>query len=78
MSEPAMIEMLRKALVEARRWIGDGDLSDGMHRDIWTPRYRAAVDMVDGALSASQPVAVLAQAEPDAHDARGTTPPPKV
>jgi hypothetical protein len=73
MSEPAMIEMLRKALVEARRWIGDGDLSDGMHRDIWTPRYRAAVDMVDGALSASQPVAVLAQAEPDAHDARGTT-----
>jgi hypothetical protein len=41
----------RDALMEARRWIGDGDLGDGMHRDIWTPRYAAAVDQVDGALS---------------------------
>lgn len=41
----------RVALVEARRWIGDGDLGDGMHRSIWTPRYAAAVDLIDAALS---------------------------
>lgn len=48
----AECERLREALVEARRWIGDGDLGDGFHRDIWTPRYRAAVDKVDAALAA--------------------------
>lgn len=46
---------LREALIEARRWIGDGDLGDGLHRDIWTPRYREAIDMIDAALTAAQP-----------------------
>ena len=44
------IERLRAALTEARRWIGDGELSDGLHHDYWTPEYRAAVAMVDAAL----------------------------
>jgi hypothetical protein len=44
---------LREALVEARRWIGDGEFSDGLHRDLWTPQYKAAVDKVDEALAAS-------------------------
>jgi hypothetical protein len=44
------IEMLEQALVEARRWIGDGDLADGLHRDHWTPRYALAVALVDAAL----------------------------
>ena len=47
---PATETVLRAALVEARRWIGDGDLSDGLHRDHWTPQYRAAVDMIDAVL----------------------------
>jgi len=44
------IERLRAALTEARRWIGDGDLSDGLAAEHWTPFYRAAVEMVDAAL----------------------------
>lgn len=46
----AEIERLRAALTEARRWIGDGEFSDGLHHDYWTPEYRAAVAMVDAAL----------------------------
>lgn len=44
------IERLRAALTEARRWMGDGEFSDGLHHDYWTPEYRAAVAMVDAAL----------------------------
>ena len=43
-------ERLRAALTEARRWIGDGEFSDGLHHDYWTPEYRAAVALVDAAL----------------------------
>jgi hypothetical protein len=42
---------LLSALKEARRWIGDGDLSDGMEREIWTQKYAAAVDLVDAAIA---------------------------
>jgi hypothetical protein len=44
-------ERLRSALEEARRWIGDGEFSDGLHREHWTPNYCAVVDMVDAALT---------------------------
>lgn len=44
---------LLTALREARRWIGDGDLSDYIAREIWTPEYAAVVDMVDAALNSS-------------------------
>lgn len=44
-------DRLRDALTEARRWIGDGDLSDGLAREYWTPEYAAAVDLVDVALT---------------------------
>lgn len=44
------IERLRSTLTEARRWIGDGEFSDGLHHDYWTPEYKAAVAMVDAAL----------------------------
>ena len=44
---PELLEALR----EARRWIGDGDMSDGMDRSIWTPEYAAVVDQVDAALA---------------------------
>jgi hypothetical protein len=42
------------ALREARRWIGDGDMSDGMDRSIWTPAYAAVVDQVDAAIARMQ------------------------
>lgn len=42
---------LMEALKEARRWIGDGDMSDGMDRSIWTPKYAAVVDLVDAAIA---------------------------
>lgn len=42
---------LLEALKEARRWIGGGDMSDGMAREIWTPAYAATVDMVDAAIA---------------------------
>lgn len=45
---------LMEALEEARRWIGDGDMGDGMAREIWTPKYAAAVDMVDAAIASAQ------------------------
>lgn len=45
------VDTLKAALIEARRWIGDGDLADGLHRDHWTPRYRAAIDMIDATLA---------------------------
>jgi len=45
------IGKLRAALVEARRWIGDGDLSDGLSKEYWTAEYAAAVSMVDAALA---------------------------
>lgn len=46
-------DALGKALLQARRWIGDGDLADGLHRDIWTARYKAVVALVDFTLSSS-------------------------
>jgi hypothetical protein len=49
-AQPAAQPLL-EALREARRWIGDGDLSDGMHSDTWTPRYAAAIAMIDAALA---------------------------
>lgn len=50
----AQRDELLEALKEARRWIGDGDMSDGMAREIWTPKYAAAVDMVDAAISSAE------------------------
>lgn len=44
------IDELHAALTEARKWIGDGPLSDGLDREYWTPEYIAAVDMVDAVL----------------------------
>jgi hypothetical protein len=43
----------RSALREARKWIGDGEFSDGLAREHWTPAYAAVVDMVDVALAPS-------------------------
>lgn len=54
----AAVAELIGALREARRWIGDGDMSDGMHRSIWTPAYAAVVDQVDVALARAQGVTV--------------------
>jgi hypothetical protein len=54
---PKMAErskVLESALREARRWIGDGDMGDGMDREIWTPAYAAVVDLVDAALTFAQ------------------------
>lgn len=51
----ARIVALESALTEARRWLGDGDMSDGMEREIWTPAYASVVDLVDAALRDSQP-----------------------
>ena len=42
---------LLAALKEARRWIGDGECSDGLAREHWTPEYRAAVDRIDAAIT---------------------------
>jgi hypothetical protein len=44
---PALLASLR----EARRWVGDGDMGDGMHRSIWTPAYAALVDQIDAAIT---------------------------
>lgn len=45
------IERLRAALVEARRWIGDGDCSaDAGMKSYWTDKYSGAIKMVDEAL----------------------------
>lgn len=44
------VDELHAALTEARKWIGDGPLSDGLDREYWTPEYIAAVDMVDAVL----------------------------
>lgn len=44
------IEQLEATLREARKWIGDGEFSDGLHRDHWTPMYATVVDLVDAAL----------------------------
>jgi UTP:GlnB (protein PII) uridylyltransferase len=41
---------LRLALAEARRWIGDGECSDGLARSYWTPEYVSAVGIIDAAL----------------------------
>lgn len=40
-----------EALHEARKWIGDGEYSDGLAREHWTPEYAALVDKVDAALA---------------------------
>lgn len=42
---------LLAALKEARRWIGDGECSDGLAREHWTQEYRAAVDRIDAAIA---------------------------
>ena len=44
-------DILMEALTEARRWIGDGECSDGLAREYWTPEYRAAVDRIDAAIA---------------------------
>lgn len=49
-----LVSQLVGALEESRRWIGDGECSEGLHRDLWTPEYRAAVDQVDAALTAAK------------------------
>lgn len=48
---------LRDTLREARRWIGDGDMGDGLHRSIWTPAYTAIVDRVDAAIATTEQAA---------------------
>jgi hypothetical protein len=48
------IAQLEAALREARRWIGDGECSDGLDRGHWTPEYAAAVDLVDAALGSAK------------------------
>lgn len=45
---------LRDTLREARRWIGDGDMGDGLHRSIWTPAYAAIVDRVDACIGGGE------------------------
>lgn len=42
---------LLAALKEARRWIGDGECSDGLAREHWTPEYLMAVDGIDTAIA---------------------------
>jgi hypothetical protein len=44
-----MVELkrTRDVLIEVRKWIGDGEYSDGLHRDHWTPAYREVIDVVD-------------------------------
>lgn len=42
---------LLAALIEARRWIGDGECSDGLSRECWTPEYIKAVDGIDAAIA---------------------------
>ena len=42
---------LLAALIEARRWIGDGECSDGMAREYWTPEYAKAVDGIDATIA---------------------------
>ena len=44
-------DILMEALIEARRWVGDGECSDGLAREHWTPGYRAAVDRIDAAIA---------------------------
>ncbi len=41
------LALSRITLVEVRKWIGDGEHSEGLHREHWTPEYRAVVDAVD-------------------------------
>lgn len=38
-------------LREARKWIGDGQFSDGLAREHWTPKYAAVVNLVDATLA---------------------------
>lgn len=47
----AQRDELLAALRDARRWIGDGDLSDGLSREHWTPEYIKAVDSIDAAIA---------------------------
>ena len=44
---------LTRACTEARRWIGDGECSDGLPREYWTGDHSAAIELVDAALSAA-------------------------
>jgi hypothetical protein len=45
---------LEAALREARKWIGDGEHSDGLARGHWTPEYAAVVDLVNRTLPQSE------------------------
>ena len=47
----AQYDELLAALIEARRWIGDGECSDGMAREYWTPEYAKAVDGIDATIA---------------------------
>lgn len=46
------ISRLRAALIEARRWFADGDISNGcgIRSEYWSPAYAMAIDMIDSAL----------------------------
>ncbi len=48
---------LLAALIEARKWIGDGEDADPIDRSCWTPAYTALVDMVDAAIASAEGVA---------------------
>jgi hypothetical protein len=50
----AQRDELLAALKESRRWIGDGDLSDGMSRETWTPKYTVAVALIDKAIATAE------------------------
>lgn len=50
----ARIRALEAALQEARKWIGDGEFSDGLDRGHWTPEYAAVVDLIDRTLPQSE------------------------
>lgn len=46
-------DALRAALVECRRWLWNGDLSDGLDIGHWTDKYKRAHDMVEAALGSA-------------------------
>ena len=48
------VTKLAKALTEARRWIGDGECSDGLPREYWTGDHTAVVELVDAALASKE------------------------
>jgi len=42
---------LLAALKDARKWIGDGDKSEGLDRRFWTTEYGDLVDKIDAVIS---------------------------